>query len=112
MSLARINRWYVHPTGAFDRPLSAIGRAGCRRIVPVNGPEGRRLFEQFLRKVNKLQAQQQLEAQGTAVIKREVTVFSNVRHGPGTSPTGWTYRDGSGGVPYLQYCYYIRLKLQ
>jgi len=27
------------------------------------GPEGRKLFEQFLRKVNKLQAQQQLEAQ-------------------------------------------------
>jgi hypothetical protein len=27
------------------------------------GPEGRKLFEQFLRKVNKLQAQQYLEAQ-------------------------------------------------
>ena len=27
------------------------------------GPKGRKLFEQFLRKVNKLQAQQQLEAQ-------------------------------------------------
>jgi hypothetical protein len=27
------------------------------------GPEGRKLFEQFLRKVNMLQAQQQLEAQ-------------------------------------------------
>ena len=27
------------------------------------GPEGRKLFEQFLRKVNKLGAQQQLEAQ-------------------------------------------------
>jgi hypothetical protein len=27
------------------------------------GPEGRKLFEQFLRKVNKLRAQQQLEAQ-------------------------------------------------
>jgi hypothetical protein len=27
------------------------------------GPEGRKLFEQFLRKVNKLQAQQQLETQ-------------------------------------------------
>jgi hypothetical protein len=27
------------------------------------GPEGRRLFEDFLRKVNKLGAQQQLEAQ-------------------------------------------------
>ena len=27
------------------------------------GPEGRKLFEQFLRKVNKLQVQQHLEAQ-------------------------------------------------
>ena len=27
------------------------------------GPEGRKLFERFLRRVNKLQAQQQLEAQ-------------------------------------------------
>jgi hypothetical protein len=27
------------------------------------GPEGRKMFEQFLRKVSKLQAQQQLEAQ-------------------------------------------------
>jgi hypothetical protein len=27
------------------------------------GPKGRKLFEQFLRKVNKLQAQQYLEAQ-------------------------------------------------
>ena len=27
------------------------------------GPEGRKLFERFLRQVNKLQAQQQLEAQ-------------------------------------------------
>jgi hypothetical protein len=26
------------------------------------GPEGRKLFERFLRQVNKLQAQQQLEA--------------------------------------------------
>jgi hypothetical protein len=30
------------------------------------GPKGRKLFEQFLRKVNKLQAQQQLEAQAQA----------------------------------------------
>jgi hypothetical protein len=40
------------------------------------------------------------------VIKREVTVFTSVRHGPGTVTTGWIYRDGSGGVPHLQYCYY------
>ena len=40
------------------------------------------------------------------VIKREVTVFSNVTHGPGTVVTGWNYKDGSGGVPVRQYCYY------
>jgi hypothetical protein len=40
------------------------------------------------------------------VIKREVTVFSNVKHGTGTVVTGWNYRDGSGGVPVQQFCYY------
>jgi hypothetical protein len=37
------------------------------------GPEGRKLFEQFIRKVNKLQAQQQLEelAQGATERSRE-----------------------------------------
>jgi hypothetical protein len=40
------------------------------------------------------------------VIEREVTVFSRVRHGPGIVVTGWRYRDGSGGTPMQQYCYY------
>jgi hypothetical protein len=40
------------------------------------------------------------------IITREVTVFSNVRHGPGTVVTGWIYNDGSGGIPIKQYCYY------
>ncbi|MGC1294563.1 MAG: hypothetical protein WA869_05940, partial [Alloacidobacterium sp.] len=40
------------------------------------------------------------------VIRREVTVFSNVEHGSGTVVTGWNYRDGSGGVPVQQFCYY------
>jgi hypothetical protein len=62
--------------------------------------------------VNKLQAQQQLEAQGTAVIKREVTVFLKRETWARHVTTGWTYRDGSGGVPHLQYCYYIRFKFQ
>jgi hypothetical protein len=39
-------------------------------------------------------------------IRREVTVFSNVKHGAGTVVTGWSYRDGSGRVPIRQYCYY------
>jgi hypothetical protein len=41
------------------------------------------------------------------VIRSEVTVFSSVRHGPGSVTTGWVYRDGSGGVPSSQFCYYI-----
>jgi hypothetical protein len=40
------------------------------------------------------------------VISREVTVFSSVKHGPGSVVTGWNYKDGSSGVPIGQYCYY------
>jgi hypothetical protein len=57
MSLARIIKWDVDPTGALDRPLSP--EEIMDKLEQRVGPEGRRLFEQFLRKVNKLQAQQQ-----------------------------------------------------
>jgi hypothetical protein len=40
------------------------------------------------------------------VIRREVTVFSTVEHATGHVTTGWSYRDGAGGVPVRQYCYY------
>ena len=40
------------------------------------------------------------------LIKREVTVFSNVKHAAGTVFTGWNYRDGRGGAPSRQFCYY------
>ena len=39
------------------------------------------------------------------VIRREVTVFSTVKHATGHVTTGWSYRDGTGGVPVRQYCY-------
>jgi hypothetical protein len=45
------------------------------------------------------------------VIKHEVTVFSKVTHGPGEVVTGWRYKDGSGGVPKQQYCYYSAANL-
>jgi hypothetical protein len=61
VSLARIIRWEVDPTRAFDRALSP--EEIMDKLEQRVGPEGRKLFEQFLRKVNKLQAQQQLEAQ-------------------------------------------------
>jgi hypothetical protein len=47
---------------------------------------------------------------GGNVISREVTVFSNVHHGPGLVVTGWSYRDGSGREPVRQYCYYTAPK--
>jgi 2-polyprenyl-3-methyl-5-hydroxy-6-metoxy-1,4-benzoquinol methylase len=61
VSLARIIKWDVDPTGAFGRTLSP--EEIMDKLEERVGPEGRKLFEQFIRKVNKLQAQQQLEAQ-------------------------------------------------
>src|SRR5262245_29782801 len=43
---------------------------------------------------------------GGDVIRRAVTVFSEVKHGPGSVTSGWKYQDGSGGRPIQQYCYY------
>ena len=40
------------------------------------------------------------------VIKRAVTVFSQVQHGAGAVVTGWDYKDGSGGTPVRQFCYF------
>jgi len=40
------------------------------------------------------------------VIKREVTVFWSVNHRSGQVVTGWSYPDGRGGVPVVEYCYY------
>lgn len=45
------------------------------------------------------------------VIKREVTFFSHVQHGQGSVVTGWNYKDGSGGTPVSQFCYYTARNL-
>ena len=60
MSLARVIRWDVDPTDAIDRAVSP--EEIMDKLEKRVGPKGRKLFEQFLRKVNKLQAQQYLEA--------------------------------------------------
>ena len=31
---------------------------------------------------------------------------TGLRHGQGAVVTGWNYRDGSGGTPIQQFCYY------
>jgi hypothetical protein len=40
------------------------------------------------------------------VIKHEITSFSYVQHGQGSIVTGWNYKDGRGGTPVSQFCYY------
>jgi hypothetical protein len=61
LSLARILKWDVDPTAAFGRSLSP--EEIMDKLEERVGPEGRKLFERFLRQVNMLQARQQLEAQ-------------------------------------------------
>jgi hypothetical protein len=41
------------------------------------------------------------------IIRRQVTEFRSVDHEAGEVTTGWQYADGRGGVPMLQYCYYV-----
>jgi hypothetical protein len=60
LSFARILKWDVDPTGAFDRRLSP--EEIMDKLEQRVGPEGRKLFERFLRQVNELQARQQLKA--------------------------------------------------
>jgi hypothetical protein len=61
VSLARIIRWDVESTSAFDRSMTP--EEIMNKLEERVDPEGRRSFEEFLRKVNKLGAQQQLAAQ-------------------------------------------------
>jgi hypothetical protein len=53
VSPARIIKWDVDPTGAFDRRPSP--EEIMDKLEKRVGPEGRKLFERFLRQVNELQ---------------------------------------------------------
>jgi hypothetical protein len=48
----------------------------------------------------------QTQSDKETVLRREVTVFTHVSHIPGTVVTGWSYKDGAGGRPTRQFCYY------
>jgi hypothetical protein len=61
VALSKVIRWEVGEAGAFDRSLTPDEIMD--RLEKRVGPEGRKLFERFLRDVNKLQVQQHLEAQ-------------------------------------------------
>ena len=61
MALSRVIRWEDVSKRAFDRTLTPDQIMD--RLEERVGPEGRKLFERFLKQVNILQAKQQLEAQ-------------------------------------------------
>jgi hypothetical protein len=61
VALSKVIRWEVGVAGEFDRSLTPDEIMD--RLEKRVGPEGRKLFERFLRDVNKLQVQQHLEAQ-------------------------------------------------
>jgi hypothetical protein len=61
VSLARIIRWDVESTNPYNRSMTP--EEIMDTLEERVGPKGRKLFEQFLRKVNELGAQQELEAQ-------------------------------------------------
>jgi len=63
VALSKVIRWEVGQANEFDRTLTP--EEIMDKLEQRVGPEGRKLFEQFLRKVNKLQAQQQLGRAGT-----------------------------------------------
>ena len=62
------DRWEVDVAGEFGRSLTP--EEIMDRLEKRVGPEGRKLFEQFLRKVNKLQMQQHLEARAQGDTER------------------------------------------
>jgi hypothetical protein len=62
VSLARILRWEVGAAGEFERPRSP--EEIIAKLERKVGPEGRRIFERFLRQVARLQEKQQREIMG------------------------------------------------
>jgi hypothetical protein len=59
VALARIIKWEFGSAGAFDRPRTP--EEIIDKLEERIGPKGRALFEDFVRKINMLQAEQQLE---------------------------------------------------
>jgi hypothetical protein len=58
VTLAKVIRWEIGEPGAFDRPRSP--EEVMDRLEQRIGPEGRKLFERFLREVQQLEERQQL----------------------------------------------------
>ena len=47
-----------------------------------------------------------IDVEAEPIIRREVTVFTFVRHTTGSVVTGWSYKDGAAAKPIRQFCYF------
>jgi hypothetical protein len=72
VSLARIIRWEVGPAGRFDRPRTP--EEIMDKLEKSVGPEGRKLFEQFIVKLHRLEQQQASGVAGGDAIERALAV--------------------------------------
>jgi len=63
VALSKVIRWDQGEAAMFDQTLTP--EQIMDKLEQRVGPEGRKLFEQFLRKVNQLQAQQAIAGAGT-----------------------------------------------
>ena len=61
VALSKVIKWDASESAMFDQTLTP--EQIMDKLEQRVGPKGRKLFEQFLRKVNKLGAQRHLEAQ-------------------------------------------------
>ena len=68
VALSKIIRWEDGTIGDFERSLTP--EEIMDKLEKRVGPEGRKLFERFLRDVNKLQMQQHLEARAQGDTER------------------------------------------
>jgi hypothetical protein len=84
VTLAKVIRWEIGDPGALDRPRSP--EEVVERLEQRIGPEGRKLFERFLREVQQLEERQQLTASpsGPTASGEDAAALAHPPHqGPG-----------------------------
>lgn len=92
--------------------LAAWGISYVWKIAPgpadlrIVNPEPRPIPSEALSTFTQLPSAARIAHDQSAIIRREVTVFASVQHASGTVVTGWSYRNGSGGAPTRQFCYF------
>jgi hypothetical protein len=81
VALARIVRWEIGTPGDFERPRSSAEI--IQKLEERVGPEGRKIFERFLKQLSRLQEKQRLaimgeEAEDAEMVEDEADAESDI----------------------------------